>query len=228
MPIRRPNLLDAFRRTPGAAGPPGSAPSAPASTPAPAPAPARPAVEPARTLAPAARSGLPLRERVLLVALGLAIVTLVAVLAFRRGGGEPAGAVSAAPPAPQAQPAPPARAEATPPPPAAAPQRTKQDQELYDPKNRYTVRLIQYQDDANGLALAKDAYRWLAKFGYPVASPVQLAGGRGLVLVAGARPTKEELVPLRDNLRQVRYPENSKSKPFADAYIGEIDSLVAR
>ena len=55
-----------------------------------------------------------------------------------------------------------------------------------------------------------------------------LGSGKGIVLVASAKPTKEELVPLRDNLRRLRYPESSKTMPFSDAYIDEIDDVLAR
>jgi len=285
MPLRRPNLLDAFRRmkdqpapgaggspsvptTGGAAGTPSpsvprpgspraAAPeSAPKRTPAAAPAerplasavvpptprteaaaptssaalptvpPASPRVAPPppRIDPPAARPPAPPKERLLLLALGITVAVLVLVMMLRGDGTTPAAvqagdgsAAIATPPAPiVAAPAP------------AAPTRAPHDAALYDAKNRYTVRLIQYPNDAKGVALATEAYRWLQKFGYPAGSPILLGSGKGIVLVASAKPTREELVPLRDNLRRLRYPESSKTMPFSDAYIDEIDDVLAR
>ncbi|MCY2960751.1 MAG: hypothetical protein NTY35_11345 [Planctomycetota bacterium] len=261
MPIRRPNLLDAFRRAhdvpappaggagSGAARAPGAGPEAPAARP-PAPAAAseppttvaargavrpavaapRPPVDPpaaTRIAPPAAPPSAPRRERLLFLALALTIATLVLVLMMRGDRSAATGAptvqaanVAAAPEAPKPAPAP----AATTPEVARAPH----DAALYDARNRYTVRLIQYPNDKQGLTLATEAYRWLVKFGYPVGSPILLANGRGIVLCASAKPTQEELVPLRDNLRRLRYPESSKTMPFSDAYIDEIDDVLAR
>lgn len=263
MPMRRPNLLDAFRRvndlpaappggsgsvpprapgTPatGAAGTPASEPAAPVPPRVPssaraAPAADRPAtspVPPARIEPPAAGPSRPPRERLLLLALALAVATLVLVGLLRGRGEATDEAVQAA--ASGAQPAAgaPAPSPAVPPPtakPAASDVvRTPHDAALYDARNRYTVRLIHYPDGKQGLALATEAYHWLTKFGYPVGSPILLAGGKGIVLCASAKPTQEELVPLRDNLRRLRYPESSKTMPFSSAYIDEIDDVLAR
>lgn len=262
MPMRRPNLLDAFRRAHDAPVPPtgglGSAPvraeapkqpappaaAATSATPEPAraadprapvrpaSAPVRAAPEPAaqpRIAPPAAVPAAPPRERLVLLALALAVATLAVVMLLRRtgsGGGDAAN-VQAATPATAPAPAPTPTAPTTAP---AAPEvaRGPHDAALYDARNRYTVRLIQYPNDKQGLALATEAYRWLVKFGYPVGSPILLANGRGIVLCASAKPTKEELVPLRDSVRRLRYPESSKTMPFSDAYIDEIDDVLAR
>jgi len=267
MPMRRPNLLDAFRRvndlpaTPagGSGSVPTRAPSAPTggaaepTAPKPvAPVPARgPSSAPAaratpsadqpatntmpsaRIEPPAAGPTRPPRERLLILALALAVATL-ALVGLLRDSGEGAaeavqaadsGSTTAAPSAPAPGPAVPTP---TPKPAASDVARAPHDAALYDARNRYTVRLIHYPDGAQGLALATEAYHWLAKFGYPVASPILLAGGKGIVLCASAKPTQEELVPLRDNLRRLRYPESSKTMPFSTAYIDEIDDVLAR
>lgn len=279
MPLRRPNLLDAFRRmkdnpAPGVGGSPSvptagagsgtNAPTpseaprtaaprvtpetapirapvgaptvtplaasitptarpevAPPITPSPRAAPPPPRIDP-----PAARPAAPPKERLLLLALGITVAVLVLVMMLRRDGTSPAAvqagdasATIAAQPVPVAP---------TPAPAANVPTRTPHDAALHDAKNRYTVRLIQYPNDAKGVALATEAYRWLQKFGYPAGSPILLGSGKGIVLVASAKPTREELVPLRDNLRRLRYPESSKTMPFSDAYIDEIDDVLAR
>jgi hypothetical protein len=173
----------------------------------------------------------PPRERVLLLALALAVATLVLVLLVRNDG---ANADDAAVQAASTVPADVVPATA-PTPPAQAPQaeptgaaNLPHDVALRDPNNRYTVRLIQYPNDERGLALASEAYRWLLRFGYPVGSPIRLGNGRGIVLCADARPKSDELLLLRDTLRRVRYPESSKTMPFSDAYIDEIDHVLAR
>jgi hypothetical protein len=175
----------------------------------------------------------PPRERVLLLALALAVATLVLVLLLRNDGTNaddsavqaanavPASVVPATAPAATSTPS----APQTDPTGAA---NLPHDVALRDPNNRYTVRLIQYPNDERGLALASEAYRWLLRFGYPVGSPIRLGNGRGIVLCADARPTSAELHLLRDTLRRVRYPESSKTMPFSDAYIDEIDHVLAR
>jgi len=182
-----------------------------------------------RTIAPAAAPpAAPRRERVVLLGLALAVATLVLV-ALLRSGDEAGEMVSAATPA--APPAPTRSVAETPRPnPAgtANTTRTKHDDELYDKANRSTVRLIQYPNDARGLALATETYHWLIKNGYPVGSPILLANGKGIVLVADARPTDVELIPLRDNLRSLRYPTDSKTRPFSDAFLDKIDNVLAR
>lgn len=261
MPMRRPNLLDAFRRahdvpvpptggpgtTPARAEAPKPPPTAGNSAPRervrspetpapvrPASAPVRAAPEPAappRIAPPAAAPAAPPRERLVLLALALAVATLAVVMLWRRtgSGGADAANVQAATPTTAPTPAPTPTAPPTAPA-TAAPEvaRAPHDAALYDARNRYTVRLIQYPNDKQGLALATEAYRWLVKFGYPVGSPILLANGRGIVLCASAKPTKEELVPLRDSVRRLRYPESSKTMPFSDAYIDEIDDVLAR
>ncbi len=210
------------------------APHEPALAP-PALAPNEPASAPAlRANAPAVTLRAPSRERIVLLALALAVAILVLVLLLRRDGGIGAETgVQAANPTPTATPTatptPGTNASATPT--AAAHAGTSLpgvDAALHDPANRFTVRLVQYPDDAKGLAFATDAYRWLIKEGYPVGSPIRLATGRGIVLCADAKPTSVDLVPMRDNLRGVRYPTSSKTMPFSDAYIDEIDHVLAR
>jgi hypothetical protein len=175
------------------------------------------------TIAPPATIPAPRRERVVLLGLALAVATLVLV-ALLRSGDEAGQMVAAAPPATTAaaptRPAP----EASP----ASPARTKYDNKLYDPANHSTVRLIQYPNDARGLALATETYRFLLKGGYPVGSPILLANGKGIVLCADAAPTEVELIPLRDNLRGLRYPTDSKTRPFSTAFVDKIDNVLAR
>jgi hypothetical protein len=179
-----------------------------------------------RTIAPAAAPpAASRRERVVLLGLALAVATLVLVALLRSGdeAGEMVSAASQpASPASTAPPRPPASA------PSANPARTKHDDALYDPANRSTVRLIQYPNDARGLKLATDTYNWLLKNGYPVGSPILLANGKGIVLCADAKPTDVELIPLRDNLRGLRYPTDSKTRPFSDAFLDKIDNVLAR
>jgi|GEM_PF-960666 len=175
---------------------------------------------------PAARPAAPPKERLLLLALGITVAILVLVMMLRRDSTSPTavqagdGSTAIA-----EQPGP---VTPTPAPIANSPARLPHDAALHDAKNRYTVRLAQYPNDAQGVALATEAYRWLLKFGYPAGSPILLGSGKGIALVASAKPTREELVPLRDNLRRLRYPESSKTMPFSDAYIDEIDDVLAR
>ncbi len=175
----------------------------------------------------------PPKERLILLALALAVATLVLVLLLRRddaAGLDDSTVQASAPSAvvPNVAAGAPENASANATPASAAPALMPHDAALHDPQNRYTVRLIQYPNDARGLALATEAYHWLVKYGYPVGSPIRLGGGRGIVLCASAKPTTEELVPLRDQLQRLRYPESSKTMPFSTAYIGEIDHVLAR
>lgn len=180
----------------------------------------------------------PPKERVILLALALAVATLVLVLLVRRddaSGAEDSTVQAGAPSAvvPNAAPSAPENPAANAPPPNAMPANATpalmpNDAALHDTQNRYTVRLIQYPNDARGLALATEAYHWLVKYGFPAGSPIRLGSGRGIVLCASAKATTEELVPLRDQLQRLRYPESSKTMPFSTAFIDEIDHVLAR
>ncbi|MBL8861462.1 MAG: hypothetical protein JNK02_05565 [Planctomycetes bacterium] len=207
--------------SPGAGGAPGTAQHSAA------PRIEAPRVEGPRIEPAAPRPAAPPKERLVLLALALASAVLVLVMLLRREGPD-AGAVQAqgaAPAAANPPPVPPPVAGAAP---VAEVARTPHDAALHDPRNRYTVRLIQYANDEKGLALSLEAYRWLQQSGLPVGSPIRLGSGKGIVLVASAKPTQEELVPLRDYLRRLRYPESSKTMPFSTAFIDEIDDVLAR
>jgi hypothetical protein len=169
-----------------------------------------------------------LRARWLTLALIAALVTLVAVIASRKGGGaDPSDGVAAAPPS-GAQPAPVPAGTAPARPEPARPAVAPHDVAIHDLANRATVQLVQYPADERGLSLARETWRALTDLGYPVASPIQLAGGRGVVLCAGAAPSETELIPLRDNLRALAYPAGGRRKPFSDAFINQIDKVLAR
>lgn len=102
------------------------------------------------------------------------------------------------------------------------------DQAFMDPKNKYTVRLAQYANDDAGQKQARALCEYLRKKeGAPVIRPV--SKGKVVIVVAGFAPKIKDLDPLLTFIRGLRGP-NSKDEalPFRDAYVVNIDDLVAR
>lgn len=102
------------------------------------------------------------------------------------------------------------------------------DQAFMDPKNRYTIRLIQYTDDGNGRAAASALHEHLRKKeAVPVISPI--SKGKAVILVAGSAPKIKDLDPLLAHIRSLRGPNPADDGlPFKDAYVVNIDDLVQR
>lgn len=99
---------------------------------------------------------------------------------------------------------------------------------LLDLTNRYTIRLIQYSDDAAGKSTANALYEHLRKKeAVPVISPIHK--GKAMILVAGLAPKVKDLDRLLAHVRGLRGPNSQDpSLPFKDAYVVNIDDLVER
>jgi hypothetical protein len=99
---------------------------------------------------------------------------------------------------------------------------------LLDLTNRYTIRLIQYSDDASGRSAANALYEHLRKKeAVPVISPIHK--GKAMILVAGFAPKVKDLDRLLAHVRGLRGPNSQdESLPFKDAYVVNIDDLVER
>jgi hypothetical protein len=101
------------------------------------------------------------------------------------------------------------------------------DQSFMNPVNRYTIRLIQFSDDATGRSAANALYEHLRKKeAVPVISPI--SKGKALILVAGAAPKVKDLDGLLALVRGLHGPNSQESLPFKDAYPVNIDDLVER
>ncbi|MBL8859433.1 MAG: hypothetical protein JNL28_13055 [Planctomycetes bacterium] len=104
---------------------------------------------------------------------------------------------------------------------------TDDDRAFLDPKNRFTVRLAQYANDANGVRLAREAYKYLRGEGVPIVQPIQSGNGDHIYLCADARAKKDDLVGLCEYIKRLRGPGGQKT-PFHDAYIDNIEHLLKR
>ncbi|MFN0245155.1 MAG: hypothetical protein ACKVWV_19905 [Planctomycetota bacterium] len=106
--------------------------------------------------------------------------------------------------------------------------KTAEDQALMDPSNDYTIRLIQYSNDERGLKQAHALYDHLRRKDLvPVVSPI--VQGKIIVLVAGAAPRIKDLDALISYVRGLKGPNPKDGVlPFQDAFVVNIDDLVAR
>ena len=101
------------------------------------------------------------------------------------------------------------------------------DQAFMDPKNRFTVRCVQYKNDEAGIAAARATHDYLQREGYPVVSPIVL--GKNLIVCVGARPKYDDLAQMLNYVQTLRGPDSrAKKPPFADAYVVNIDDVVER
>lgn len=222
MPLRKKNLLDAFRNAPHGASP------------------TRPVLEPTRAKGtvklPPAQGGEqqdgPSRQRSLL--LGLLFVLCVATAgvwwwrlekrnAVQAGGGAPVRPASDDPSVasrPAVETPPPAK-------PVQGRGGTEHDRAFLDKENRVTVRVGQYGDDPRGRAEALAHYDYLAGEGLPCVMPVR--SGKFLILCVGyAKKPDADLKALRDQVAALRGPKGAKKPPFATAWIDNIDNVVKR
>lgn len=106
--------------------------------------------------------------------------------------------------------------------------KTAEDQALMNRANEYTIRLIQYSNDEAGLKKANALYDHLRRKDLvPVVSPI--VQGKIIVLVAGAAPKIKDLDALISYVRGLKGPNPKDGVlPFQDAFVVNIDDLVAR
>jgi hypothetical protein len=104
---------------------------------------------------------------------------------------------------------------------------TDDDKAFLDSRNKFTVRLAQYENDASGVKLARDAYKYLRGEELHVVQPIQSGDGKHIYLCADAQPKKEDLIVLRDYAQRLRGP-GGKGYPFRDAYIDNIEHMINR
>jgi hypothetical protein len=222
MPLRKKNLLDAFRNAPNGASP------------------TRPVLEPTRSantvrLAPATseeQRASPARQRTLLLCLLFLLCVATAGVWWWRlenrrdvqagtGEGRPAtGAAAVSEPRPNIPPPPPAT-------PVQGRGGTEHDRAFLDKANRVTVRAGQYGDDPRGRAEALAHYDYLAGEGLPCVMPVR--SGKFLILCVGYAPKADaDLKALRDRVAALRGTKGAKKPPFATAWIDNIDNVVKR
>jgi hypothetical protein len=109
---------------------------------------------------------------------------------------------------------------------AAALSTSPADRAFFEMTNRVTVRVAQYPNDEAGKKAALADRDYLRAEGYPVVQPVSL--GRFLVLCVGAKPTKDELAKMLELVSKLPGPKSGRRTPFKDAYIDNINKLVAR
>lgn len=187
------------------------------------------------------------RDRVVLAALAI-VVTLLAVtlwvrsrqqsgVAAAQGVASPATpdagaqntAVPSAAPKPAVPQAPSAAPTNTNPAPALVAGATDDDRAFYVLTNKFTVRLAQYDNDANAKKLAFEAYKYLRTEGVPAVQPIVSGDGAHIFLCAGAQPKKDDLAELTAWCVKLRGPSaTSKKLPFSGAYVDNIDHVLKR
>lgn len=135
---------------------------------------------------------------------------------IRAAEGAPAGSpVAAADSAAAARDVPPA---------APAAERPDPDAALKDPRNRFTVMAVTYQDTEEQREMARATFSHLRRSGFPVFRPY-LRKGRVLLMV-GAAPRQSDLEDLQTRLRALRSPRGALE--FEDAYLVAIEDYVQR
>jgi len=111
---------------------------------------------------------------------------------------------------------------------AAAKMGSEDDKAFMDPANKYTMRLIQYDNSPANLERAHATAEHLRrKEGLPVVGPISM--GNVLVLAAGHEAKIAELDALLKHVKALAGPPpQDKTKPFASAYVVNIDDVVKR
>lgn len=256
MVLRKQNLLDAFREaapegrkaselaqppsTP--AGGPFAASTRTSPTPVAAPRPSPPPPKPPEPSAgdfempempsmfQQAAGDKTLRAVVVLAGL----VALAAFLIGRFSGGEegadPAAEVASGPGRIERGPgaAPPAGADLAEKNRAAAMMGSADDKAFMDPSNEYTICLIQYDSSPANLERAHATAEHLRrKEGLPIVGPISM--GNVLVLAAGHTPKVADLDNLLKHVKTLAGPPpQEQTRPFATAYVVNIDDVVKR
>jgi hypothetical protein len=106
---------------------------------------------------------------------------------------------------------------------------TDDDRAFYVLTNKFTVRLAQYDNDANAKKLAFEAYKYLRTEGVPAVQPIVSGDGAHIFLCAGAQPKKDDLAELTAWCVKLRGPSaTSKKSPFSGAYVDNIDHVLKR
>jgi len=111
---------------------------------------------------------------------------------------------------------------------AAAKMGSEDDRAFMDPANKYTIRLIQYDANEPNLERARATAEHLRrKEGLPIVGPISM--GQILVLAAGHSPKISDLDALLKHVKALPGPPpQEKSRPFATAYVVNIDDVVKR
>jgi len=104
---------------------------------------------------------------------------------------------------------------------------TDDDKAFLDVRNKFTVRIVQYDNDATGIKLARETYKYLRGDRIPAVQPIQSGDGRHIFLCADAKPKREDLAVLVGYIKHMRGPDQ-KSIPFGDAYVENIERLINR
>jgi hypothetical protein len=99
------------------------------------------------------------------------------------------------------------------------------DAALYDPANKYTVKVIEYVRNERNLQWAWGTYDHLVEQGLPVFS-VQ-GSDDSLFLFVGAAPARDDLFALRDKIRETTGPDGRRLD-FERALIVPIKSYIKR
>jgi hypothetical protein len=104
---------------------------------------------------------------------------------------------------------------------------TAHERAFMDKANKYTLRLIQYKNDEAGLKAARAACDVLLnREGLPVVGPI--VRGEILLVCAGYASKQPDLDSLRTYVRELRGVSNKNDKPFAGAYVVNIDDVIRR
>jgi len=98
-----------------------------------------------------------------------------------------------------------------------------------DKENLVTVRVASYDNNESGFRRAVQTGLYLSSLGFPAMQPVEL--NDHIFLCVGAAPSArdDELLRMMRELRQIPGPPPASGpNAFADAYLSNIDKLIAR
>lgn len=102
------------------------------------------------------------------------------------------------------------------------------DRRFLDKANRFTMRAVQFENDARGRELAMAVHAHMRAEGLPVVTPVEL--GDILVVCVGAEPILDgRLLQIQDRLQALDGPPpQNEPGAFAGAYAVNIDDYITR
>ena len=106
------------------------------------------------------------------------------------------------------------------------PRKNNADAALYAKTNQVTLRVAAYVHTPTGIEIAYRAYDYLIERGFPVATPMETQDN--IFLFVGAAPRIDVLQPLLESIHALPDPAQPDVRPFADAYILNIDDVIVR
>jgi len=108
----------------------------------------------------------------------------------------------------------------------AALSQSEHDKAFFDTNNKFTVRVARYSGDEAGRKAALADRDYLRGEGLPVVQPCLVE--RNYVVCVGYTATKPELDKILKYVIKLAGPKGSRKTPYKDAYVDNINHVVAR